>query len=79
MHQVPTAERYGLSHPRSKSHGLFIFWILLFCRYTVTVSLSVNTTIPPITVRLKELIGSQHATRTNGQRGMYQTVEYTSE
>ena len=40
MHPVPTAERYRLSHPRSKSHRLFTVWILLFCRYTVTVCLS---------------------------------------
>ena len=55
MHPVPTAERYRLSHPRSKSHRLFTVWILLFCRYTVTVCLSVNTTIRRLPCAWKNL------------------------
>ena len=55
MHPVPAAESYGLSLPRSKSHGLFIVWILLFCRYTVTVCQSVNTTIHRLRCSWKNL------------------------
>ena len=42
-----------------------------FCYFADTQLLSVcQHNNPPITVRLKELIGSKHATRKNGQRAM---------